>query len=145
MSAGRTLFRGVLGRVWLGQRSDLSGLRKCVSRSYNRKNSPNQRSSSSSTSTKRYTHTDTGNGTRSGSGTEAGSGKNVGESFLSKLGVAYVTLLGANYMSNVWVHPTAKLDYGLMNVLYLDDREVVNYNNTCILCIGKIKRGNLIE
>jgi len=33
-------------------------------------------------------------------------------------------LLGANYLSNAWIHPTAKIDYGILNRFFLDDREV---------------------
>lgn len=36
----------------------------------------------------------------------------------------YGTFLGANYVSNALLHPNQKLDYGLLNQFYLDDREV---------------------
>lgn len=43
---------------------------------------------------------------------------------LVALGTTYLTLLGANFISNAMIHPIAKIDYGLMNVLFPDGREV---------------------
>mmetsp|Transcript_18772 Transcript_18772/g.31632 ORF Transcript_18772/g.31632 Transcript_18772/m.31632 type:complete len:203 (-) Transcript_18772:3441-4049(-) len=42
-------------------------------------------------------------------------------------GETYLILLGANYISNALIHPTAKIDYGIMNRLYLDGREVNSF------------------
>jgi hypothetical protein len=32
--------------------------------------------------------------------------------------------LGANFISNAMIHPTAKIDYGILNKLFPDGREV---------------------
>jgi hypothetical protein len=45
-------------------------------------------------------------------------------SFFKKVLTLYSVLLGANFISNVLIHPTAKLDYGILNRLWPDDREV---------------------
>lgn len=36
----------------------------------------------------------------------------------------YVVLVGANFISNAMIHPTDKIDYGMLNKLYPDGREV---------------------
>ena len=48
-------------------------------------------------------------------------------SLLHSLITGYVTLLGANFISNMMIHPTQKMDYGVLNYLYPDDREVSEY------------------
>lgn len=40
------------------------------------------------------------------------------------LGTGYVTLLGANVISNIMIHPLEKLDYGILNSFCPDNREV---------------------
>ena len=60
----------------------------------------------------------------SGSGSKSGSERQEGTSIFAGVLTTYVTLLGANYLSNCWIHPTSKLDYGYMNHLYFDGREV---------------------
>ncbi|KAJ1434321.1 hypothetical protein B484DRAFT_305746, partial [Ochromonadaceae sp. CCMP2298] len=39
-------------------------------------------------------------------------------------GESYAVLFVANYISNAIIHPTAKMDYGILNRLYPDGREV---------------------
>ena len=48
-------------------------------------------------------------------------------SLLKTLATGYVTLLGANFISNMMIHPTQKLDYGVLNAVYPDNREVINH------------------
>mmetsp|Transcript_2639 Transcript_2639/g.3957 ORF Transcript_2639/g.3957 Transcript_2639/m.3957 type:complete len:248 (+) Transcript_2639:47-790(+) len=45
-------------------------------------------------------------------------------SFIRKVTELYIVLLGANFISNALIHPTAKIDYGILNKLYWDNREV---------------------
>ena len=62
--------------------------------------------------------------TRGVSESKSGSERQEGSSIFAGALTTYVTLLGANYLSNCWIHPTSKLDYGYMNHLYFDGREV---------------------
>jgi hypothetical protein len=56
----------------------------------------------------------------------SGAGAETAEtpSFFKKVLTLYSVLLGANFISNILIHPTAKLDYGILNRLWPDDREV---------------------
>ena len=82
---------------------------------------PSSTSNSSKSSTNNHaTRGASGSRSKSGSGSE----QQEGTSIFSGVLTTYVTLLGANYLSNCWIHPTSKLDYGYMNHLYSDDREV---------------------
>lgn len=51
-------------------------------------------------------------------------GEAASPSFLNQVLKLYSVLLGANFISNTLLHPTAKLDYGILNKLYPDGREV---------------------
>lgn len=42
--------------------------------------------------------------------------------FLKKVGTLYATYLGANYISNALIHPTQKIDYGILNQFFPDGR-----------------------
>lgn len=45
-------------------------------------------------------------------------------SVLKKASQLYVILFTANYISNAMIHPTAKIDYGILNRIFPDNREV---------------------
>lgn len=45
-------------------------------------------------------------------------------SLMQSLATGYATLLGANFISNMMIHPTQKIDYGVLNSFYPDNREV---------------------
>ena len=49
---------------------------------------------------------------------------NESSSLLNTVITTYSVLLGANYISNILIHPDQKLDYGIMNKLYPDNRKV---------------------
>ena len=46
------------------------------------------------------------------------------KSFIQSVLTTYTTLIAANYISNAMIHPTQKIDYGILNKLYPDNREV---------------------
>ena len=48
------------------------------------------------------------------------------KSLLVRAAELYTILLGANYISNMLIHPTAKMDYGMLNRFYPDGREVAS-------------------
>jgi hypothetical protein len=58
------------------------------------------------------------------SGTASSEGQAASPSFTRQVLTLYSVLLGANFISNALIHPTAKLDYGILNQLYPDGREV---------------------
>ena len=51
-----------------------------------------------------------------------------------RLAAGYVTLLGANFLSNMMIHPAQKMDYGVLNKLFWDDREVRGLSGDCGAC-----------
>ena len=61
-------------------------------------------------------------------------------SLAQTLATGYVTLLGANFISNMMIHPTQKVDYGVLNYLYPDGREVgISHTLHLLIFIGTLQ------